>query len=59
MPEKSCILQTHDAKLGARTVTVEESVPRLDPQEYDEKLRAIEGGLYDIFIQYEDKTAGP
>ena len=59
MADKSCILQTHDARLGARTVTVEESVPRLDPQEYGEKLRAIEGGLYDIFIQYEDRTAGP
>ena len=53
------MLQTNDAKLGTRTVTVEELIPQLDPQEYDEKLRAIGGGLYDIFIQYEDKTAGP
>lgn len=59
MEKISCILQTHDTQLGARTVTVEESVPRLEPQEYGEKLRAIEGGLYDIFIQYENKTAGP
>lgn len=59
MPEQSRILQTYETRLGARTVTVEEWVPRLEPQEYDEKLRAIEGGLYDIFIQYEDKTAGP
>ena len=58
MTEISCILQTHDARLGARTVTVEELIPQLDSQEYNEKLRTIEGGLYDIFIQYEDKTAG-
>lgn len=59
MLEKACIVQTHDAKLGARTVTVEGSIPQLEPQERDERMAAVERGLYDIFIQYEDKTAGP
>ena len=58
LADKSCIMQTHSAPLGARTVTVEERVPQLAPQEYAERLRDIEYDLYDIFIQYEDKSAG-
>lgn len=55
---ESCITQTHTTQLGARTVSVEGAIPQLDTQEYGERMRAIEGRLYDIFIQYEDKTAG-
>lgn len=58
MEKLSCTLQTHTAQLGARTVTVEGSAPKLEPQEYAERMDAIARGLYDIFIQYEDKTAG-
>ena len=55
--EGSCILQTHDARLGTRAVTVEELVPQLEPQAREERMSAIERGLYEIFIQYESRTA--
>ncbi len=52
-------MQTHTARLGARTVPVEESIPQLDPQEYAQRLRDIGHDLYDVFIQYENNAAGP
>ncbi len=59
LENQSCILQTHTARLGARTVPVEESIPQLDPQEYAQRLRDIGHDLYDVFIQYENNAAGP
>lgn len=48
--------ETHTAKLGEKTVTVEGKSPKLPPEEYRERYDAIRHGLYDIFIQYEDDT---
>lgn len=37
-----------------RTVTVENKTPQLSEQERAEQYKAIECGLFDIFIKYED-----
>lgn len=48
--------ETHTARLGKNTVTVEGKTPKLSPGEYRERCDDIRHALYDIFIRYEDGT---
>ena len=46
--------EIHTASMRDRTVTIENKTPQLSEQERAEQYRAIECGLFDIFIKYED-----
>ena len=46
--------EVHTAFIRNRTVTIENKTPQLSEQERAEQYRAIECGLFDIFIKYED-----
>ena len=46
--------EIHTASMRGRTVTIENKTPQLSEQERAEQYRAIECGLFDIFIKYED-----
>lgn len=49
--------ETHTARLGKHTVTVEGKAPKLSPEEYQARCDEIRHALYDIFKPYEDGTA--
>lgn len=46
--------EVHTTFIRNRTVTIENKTPQLSEQERAEQYRAIECGLFDIFIKYED-----
>ena len=46
--------EIHTASMRNQTVTIENKTPQLSEQERAEQYRAIECGLFDIFIKYED-----
>lgn len=48
--------ETHTARLGKNTVTVENKAPKLSPGEYRERCDDIRHALYDIYKKYEDGT---
>ena len=48
--------ETHTARLGKNTVTVESRTPMLSPGESRERCDEIRHALYDIFSRYEDGT---
>ena len=46
--------EVHTAFIRNRTVTIENKTPQLSEQERAEQYRAIECGLFGIFVKYED-----